>query len=41
MEGAPLALLPDTDTDLIIKLKLVWEWSSFANKYSSSTSAHW
>jgi hypothetical protein len=32
MEGAPLAFLPDTGTDLTIKLKLVWEWSSFTNK---------
>jgi hypothetical protein len=32
MEGASLAFLPDTNTDLIIELKLVWEWSSSADR---------
>jgi len=31
MEGAALPFLPDTDTDLIIEWKLVWEWSSSAD----------
>jgi hypothetical protein len=32
VEGASLLLPPDTDTDLILELKLVWEWSSSADK---------
>ena len=32
MEGASLPFLPDTDTDLVIELKLAWEWSSSADK---------
>jgi hypothetical protein len=31
MEGASFPFLPDTDMDLIIELKLAWEWSSSAN----------
>ncbi len=32
IDGASLRLLPDTHTDLIIEWKLVWEWSSSADK---------
>ena len=32
MEGAYLPLLPDTHSDLIIEWKLLWEWSSSADK---------
>jgi len=32
MDGTSLPLLPDTHTDLIIEWKLVWEWSSSADK---------
>ena len=32
MEGASLPFLPDTDTDLIFEWKLVWQWSSSADK---------
>ncbi|HWY07734.1 MAG TPA: DUF4382 domain-containing protein [Candidatus Acidoferrales bacterium] len=31
MEGASLLFPPDTDTDLLIELNLVWEWSSSAD----------
>ena len=31
VEGASLLFPPDTDTDLIIELKIVWEWSSSAD----------
>ncbi len=31
IEGASLLILPDTDTALIIELKLVWAWSSSAD----------
>jgi hypothetical protein len=32
MEGASLLFPPDTDTDLLIELKFVWEWHSSADK---------
>jgi hypothetical protein len=32
LEGASLLFPPDTDTDLIIEWKLVWEWTSSADK---------
>ena len=32
MDGASLPFLPDTHTDLIIEWKLMWEWSSSADK---------
>ena len=32
IEGAPLFIPPDTDTDLIIELKLVWVWFSSADE---------
>jgi hypothetical protein len=32
VEGASLLFPPDTDTDLIIELKFIWEWSSSADK---------
>jgi hypothetical protein len=32
LDGASLPFLPDTTTDLIIEWKLVWEWSSSADK---------
>jgi len=32
IDGASLRLLPDTHTDLIIDWKLIWEWSSSADK---------
>jgi hypothetical protein len=31
MKGASLRFLPDTDTDMVIQFKLVWEWSSSAD----------
>jgi hypothetical protein len=32
MEGGSLVIPPDTNTDLIIELKLVWMWFSSADK---------
>ena len=32
IEGGSLFIPPDTDTDLVIKLKLVWAWFSSADE---------
>jgi uncharacterized protein DUF4382 len=32
MEGASLSFLPDTATDLVLEWKLVWKWTSSADK---------